>query len=276
MNGDNQMKQTDHPPTPTEAQINANRENAKKSTGPRTAAGKEASSRNGLKHGLCAAKHLLPGEDPEDFLALVNDLFDTFRPVGEGEEKLVLRIAADQWRLDRVFPMEAGIFRDRFYDVAAKDKSRQKNYATEKKHAEEDGKPVPLPPTPPDEGDLLARAFNADCAGPNSFTKLARYETSIERSIDRCLRQLKAFQAARNTLGPSPADPRQPSKPSPESPSTPSKPADYETNPKNEPDAQSRTSAHNPPPTTQNPTQPITQNPTPTTHHPQPITPHRR
>ncbi|MGA3077092.1 MAG: hypothetical protein ABSG56_25850 [Bryobacteraceae bacterium] len=38
------MKQTDHPPTPTAAQINANREDAKKSTGPRTAAGKEASS----------------------------------------------------------------------------------------------------------------------------------------------------------------------------------------------------------------------------------------
>src|ERR1035441_2428589 len=45
--------------------------------------------------------------------------------------------------------------------------------------------------------DLPARAFNVDCEGPNSFTKLARYETSIERSIDRCLRQLKTYQAAR-------------------------------------------------------------------------------
>ena len=195
------MERTNHPPAPTEAQINANRENAKKSTGPRTTAGKEASSRNGLKHGLCAGKHLLPGEDPEDFLALVNDLLNTFRPVGEGEEKLVLRIAADQWRLDRVFPMEAGIFRDRFHDVATKEKYRQKRYATEKQEAAQDGDPAPPPPTPPDEGDLLARAFNADCAGPNSFTKLARYESAIERSIDRCLRQLKAFQAARNASG---------------------------------------------------------------------------
>src|ERR1039458_492696 len=45
--------------------------------------------------------------------------------------------------------------------------------------------------------DLPARAFNVDCEGPNSFTKLARYETSIERSIDRCLRQLKPYQAPR-------------------------------------------------------------------------------
>jgi hypothetical protein len=100
--------------------------------------------------------------------------------------------------------MEAGIYRDRFHDVAAKDEARQQQYATKKGYAEQDGEPVPPPPTPPDEGDLLARAFNVGCEGPNSFTKLARYETSIERSIDRCLRQLKAFQAARNTPDPNP------------------------------------------------------------------------
>ena len=50
--------------------------------------------------------------------------------------------------------------------------------------------------------DLPARAFNVDCEGPNSFTKLARYETRIERSIDRCLRQLKTYQAARTASTP--------------------------------------------------------------------------
>jgi len=39
----------------------------------------------------------------------------------------------------------------------------------------------------PEDGDLLARAFNVDCEGANSFTKLARYQAGIERSIDRCL-----------------------------------------------------------------------------------------
>ena len=81
------MNKTEEPRTTTEAQINANRENAKKSSGPRSAQGKAASSRNGLKHGLCAGQHILPGEDPEEFLLLLKDLFDHFRPVGPGEEK---------------------------------------------------------------------------------------------------------------------------------------------------------------------------------------------
>jgi hypothetical protein len=191
------MKKTNEPRTPTEAQINANRENAKKSTGPRTAEGKAASSRNRLLHGLRANKHILLDEDPEEFLFLLDDHLDRFQPVGASEENLVLRIAADQCRLDRVFSMEAGIYRDRFHDVAAKEERRQDRYATKKDYAEEDGKPAPPPPIPPDERDLPARAFNVDCEGPNSFTKLARYETSIERSIDRCLRQLKTYQAAR-------------------------------------------------------------------------------
>jgi hypothetical protein len=155
------MNNPNEPRTPTEAQINANRENAKKSTGPRTAEGKSASSRNRLLHGLRANKHILLDEDPEEFLFLLDDHLD------------------------------------RFHDVAAKEERRQDRYATKKDYAEEDGKPAPPPPIPPDERDLPARAFNVDCEGPNSFTKLARYETSIERSIDRCLRQLKTYQAAR-------------------------------------------------------------------------------
>src|ERR1017187_381671 len=196
------MKKTNEPRTPTEAQINANRENAKKSTGPRTAERKSASSRNRLLHGLRANKHILLDEDPEEFLFLLDDHLDRFQPVGASEENLVLRIAADRCRLDRVFSMEAGIYRDRFHDVAAKEERRQDRYATKKDYAEEDGKPAPPPPIPPDERDLPARAFNVDCEGPNSFTKLARYETSIERSIDRCLRQLKTYQAARTASTP--------------------------------------------------------------------------
>jgi hypothetical protein len=165
-------------------------------------------------------------EDSEEFLLLVHDHLDRFRPVGPAEEKLVLRIANDQWRLDRAFPFEAGIYRDRFHDVAAKEELRQQQYTSKKGYAEEDGEPVPPPPTPPDEGDLLARAFNVDCEGPNSFVKLARYEGSIERSIDRCLRQLEKYQAARNAITPGPG--RQPSPP-------PDEPRDPETATRNAP-----------------------------------------
>ena len=238
------MKNPKDPRTLTEAQIDANRENAKKSTGPRSAEGKAASSRNRLLHGLRASKHILLDEDPAEFLFLLHDHLDRFQPVGPSEEKLVLRIANDHWRLDRAFNVEAGIYRDRFHDVAAKDEFRQQQYTTKKGYAEQDGKPVPPPPTPPDEGDLLARAFNVDCEGPNSFAKLARYEGSIERSIDRCLRQLQKYQAARNASTPDPGD--QPSPPSdeplnpeteaesaPTPAATPSKTTNYHSNPKN-------------------------------------------
>ena len=104
-------------------------------------------------------------------------------------------------------------------------------YDIEKEAAEEDGKPAPPPPTPPDEGDLLARAFNVDCEGPDSFTKLARYEGHLERSIDRYLRQLKKFQAARNT--PDPGPPETGPQSDPEPPSAPQKADNCETNPKN-------------------------------------------
>lgn len=201
-----------NPSPASEAKIDANRENAKKSTGPRTDAGKEASSRNGLKHGLCADKHLLPGEQPDDLCAHLQNLLDTFRPVGEGEEKLVLRIAAAQWRLDRAFPMEAGILRERFHDVAAKDTAREKQNLRDKAWARKYRDPEPPPLIPPNQGDLVARAFDADCAGPNSISKLVRYEGALERSIDRSLRQLKAFQAARLSSSGSGTPPAPPKK----------------------------------------------------------------
>jgi hypothetical protein len=239
------MKKTNKPRTPTQAQIDANRENAKKSTGPRTAEGKAASSRNRLLHGLRANKHILVDENPEDFLILLHDHLDRFQPIGDGEEKLVLRIAAAQWRLDRTLPMEAAIYRERLRKVAAQDQYEQKVYAQEKKNAVYRGEPQPPAPTLPDRRDVLARAFNIDSADPNSLAKLTRYETSIEHSIDRCLRQLKTFQAARIAATPRPDEhpgvgqavpPAEPA-PCAETPAqpaaTPSTLANYHSNPKN-------------------------------------------
>src|ERR1039458_10223258 len=107
--------------------------------------GKAASSRNRLLHGLRANKHILLDEDSEEFLLLVHDHLDRFRPVGPAAEKLVLRVANDQWRLDRAFPFEAGIYRDRFHDVAAKEQPRQPKFTSKKEYSEDDGEPVPPP-----------------------------------------------------------------------------------------------------------------------------------
>jgi hypothetical protein len=49
-------------------QIEANRENALKSTGPKTSEGKAVVSLNAVKHGLLSAKVFLPNEDEAAFV----------------------------------------------------------------------------------------------------------------------------------------------------------------------------------------------------------------
>ena len=88
-------------------QIEANRNNAKQSTGPRTNAGKQRSSQNAVKHGLLAKQTLIPGENPADFEALLSSYEDTFQPANPVEDALVRQIADAEWRLRRVSRLEA-------------------------------------------------------------------------------------------------------------------------------------------------------------------------
>jgi hypothetical protein len=71
-------------------------------TGPRTAAGKERSSLNALKHGLTSRRIVLPYENQAEYDAFLKDLLDESQPVGTLEFELVNDIAACIWRLRRV------------------------------------------------------------------------------------------------------------------------------------------------------------------------------
>ena len=53
--------------SPSKAQIKANRQNAKRSTGPTSIQGKLTVSQNAITHGIFAASTLLPHEDEEEF-----------------------------------------------------------------------------------------------------------------------------------------------------------------------------------------------------------------
>jgi hypothetical protein len=85
----------------TEAQIRANRENAKKSTGPRTARGKEVVSQNALKHGLCSKKNVIRTESQEEFDMFCDEMIADLEPSGGMEFMLADRIVALSWRLRR-------------------------------------------------------------------------------------------------------------------------------------------------------------------------------
>ena len=64
----------------TQAQIDANRRNAQKSTGPKSRPGKDKTRFNGLKHGLRAEQVVLPGEDPAEFAAELKGWSDDWNP----------------------------------------------------------------------------------------------------------------------------------------------------------------------------------------------------
>jgi hypothetical protein len=94
----------------TEKKLEANRKNALRSTGPRTASGKAVSSRNAVKHGVLAATPILPGiESSEDWENHRDGIFESFAPVGYLEELLTHRLAISSWRLLRVVRYEAEV-----------------------------------------------------------------------------------------------------------------------------------------------------------------------
>ena len=68
--------------------VRANRENAKKSTGPRTVSGKEKVSGNALTHGLTAEKHVIIGESIDEFNTFKNSMFKVYEPFGAYEEEI--------------------------------------------------------------------------------------------------------------------------------------------------------------------------------------------
>jgi hypothetical protein len=94
----------------TAAQIAANRRNALRSSGPRTAAGKAASCRNALRHGLTARATVVLDEDAEDFLWLRAELWTELAPGDAREELLVETVVQAAWRMRRAWRAEARLF----------------------------------------------------------------------------------------------------------------------------------------------------------------------
>jgi hypothetical protein len=150
----------------------ANRQNALKSTGPKTPEGKAAVRHNSLRHGLLSEDIVLPGEDEEALRELAERLSAELQPVGELETILVGRVTSLLWRLRRLERVEAGMFVRGSHGVV---------------------------------GDLdtstLGLAFIRDGNGANAFSKLSRYETTMERGLYKALHELQRLQTNRGAAG---------------------------------------------------------------------------
>jgi len=91
-------------------QIEANRRNARKSTGPNTEEGKRRSRCNAVRHGLTAETVIRALEDAEDYKAFEATIIADYDAQSAVERELVLRLAGLLWRLRRATTMETGLF----------------------------------------------------------------------------------------------------------------------------------------------------------------------
>jgi hypothetical protein len=141
----------------------ANRQNARKSTGPRTEAGKRRSSRNALSAGFFAYETLIPGDDAHLFVALRKALYRDLQPEGAMEILLVDNVVSASWRLRRLMRVESGLLTRGFRDQDSID-------------------------------ERTARAFFRE---EDSLQKLTRYESALNRSLYRAYHELERRQAVR-------------------------------------------------------------------------------
>ena len=147
----------------TEKQLQANRQNALKSTGPKSSTGKMIASRNSTKHGFYSTSVLLPSEDPEEFLSFARRLALAYSPCGVREEQLVKTIIETHWQLRR-----ANLIDSELFQIYGFYKGENRGVGT---------------------------AFAQDATQGNAFTKLTRYQTFLMRKVHLAEQDLLRLQA---------------------------------------------------------------------------------
>ena len=157
----------------TPRRIEANRRNARHSTGPRTEAGKALASRNATRHGLLSKEVVLPTEDANAFAEFAERLTAALTPEGELECVLADRVVAATWRLRRLHQVEVQIFAEESEDAFM----RVANLTGSDRS--------------------LGLAFIRGGNGADAFSKLARYEANIEQGLFKALHELQRLQASR-------------------------------------------------------------------------------
>lgn len=154
----------------TEKQIQANRLNAERSTGPVTPEGKATVGRNAITHGLRANKfEVLPNEDQAEYQDRLNAWILHYNPTTPVEEELVLRAVNITWKLDRA---------DRF------ENAQLSRMMADAEDAIMDASKEEL-----DESDNLA-SFDES----NKGERLRRYQLSLHRELIRTVTTLAKFQ----------------------------------------------------------------------------------
>ena len=202
----------------TARRAEANAQNALKSTGPRTPEGKSVSRLNALQHGLLSRETLLPGENKAVLTSLSEGLRAALRPEGELEDLLVDRITSVVWRLRCLGLIEVGVLswhlegilverarqnvrtyeRKRVIDPFEEEEEEEVTEVTDKEKHEAAAAGLQEAIALQEEATAtLGLAFIQESHGSDAFSKLARYDAMLERSLFRALHELERLQAAR-------------------------------------------------------------------------------
>jgi len=155
----------------SQAQINANRLNSQKSTGPTSPEGKAACSLNALKSGIHAESHIIPGENRAELEALTAVFLLEFQPTGPNQVALVDTLIAAEWTQRRLRRIEAELWNSR-------DESLDPTYAEISDY----------PPNPTSSFPALGHSY------PDAIDPFLRIERRIDATNRLYLRTLQVLQ----------------------------------------------------------------------------------
>ena len=196
----------------TDKQIAANRQNAKKSTGPRTETGKRRSRRNAFRHGLTAESVITVLEDEAAYKKFENKIIADYTSDSAVERALVVRLASLLWRLRRAVAIETGLFQIQgqilgdchqtagyddpndplkvFYDLL---RSPHRGLAA----PTENGVPEDaLPPRKPDPVELAVCFLRLENFNARKLETIGRYETRLWRQLVQTILLLESMRRA--------------------------------------------------------------------------------
>jgi hypothetical protein len=187
-------------------QIEANRRNARLSTGPVTEEGKRKSRQNALRHGLTAETVIDALEDAEDYAAFEMAVTADYDAQSAVERELVLRLASLLWRLRRATAIESGLFKIQAKHLLEFRQRRQAHQgrpkiidstyrnavATEEEYHDEPISALdpraPVGVEPADQGGDLTRSFVRLSNLPTyPLDRLSRYEATLWRQACQIL-----------------------------------------------------------------------------------------
>jgi hypothetical protein len=171
----------------SQAQIEANRHNAQKSTGPKTTEGKAAVAQNALKHGLFAAQDVLSVENQDEYDLLREEMLAELAPAGVVESLLAQRAVSLAWRLRRAERMQDEVVQD-MVEGNADELKKSWGYSRD---------------DPRQAGDylVLGRIAKRDWSDERVLERMLMYERRIEWSLYRTIAKLRAVQLMRELSG---------------------------------------------------------------------------